>query len=97
MGKPAILSWNGSIFEYLMPPLFLPSYRDTLLGESELTAIDFQRDYARARKAPWGISESAFATTDTQGTFKTVKRSDIASPAKAKVTGSKLLTFFPFV
>lgn len=69
-GKPSILSWNGSIFEYLMPPLFLPSYRDSLLGESELTAIDFQRDYARARNVPWGISESAFATTDTAGTFQ---------------------------
>ncbi|PUB12428.1 GH36-type glycosyl hydrolase domain-containing protein [Yoonia sediminilitoris] len=69
-GKPSILSWNGSIFEYLMPPLFLPSYRDTLLGESELTAIDFQRDYARARNVPWGISESAFGTTDTRGVFQ---------------------------
>ena len=70
MGKPSILSWNGSIFEYLMPPLFLPSYRDTLLGESELTAIDFQREYARARNVPWGISESAFGVTDRQGTFQ---------------------------
>lgn len=69
-GKPSILSWNGSMFEYLMPPLFLASYRDTLLGESELTAIDFQRDYGRDRDVPWGISESAFATTDAHGTFQ---------------------------
>ncbi|WP_112322260.1 GH36-type glycosyl hydrolase domain-containing protein [Oceanibium sediminis] len=69
-GKPSILSWNGSMFEYLMPPLFLPSYRDTLLGESELTAVDFQREYARARGVPWGISESAFGTTDADGIFQ---------------------------
>ena len=69
-GKPSILSWNGSMFEYLMPPLFLPSYRDTLLGESELTAVDFQRTYCAERKVPWGISESAFATTDMRGTFQ---------------------------
>ncbi|MDB4240865.1 cellobiose phosphorylase [Yoonia sp.] len=69
-GKPSILSWNGSMFEYLMPPLFLPSYRDTLLGESELTAVDFQRAYCRDRGVPWGISESAFGTTDTRGTFQ---------------------------
>ena len=69
-GKPSILSWNGSMFEYLMPPLFLPSYRDTLLGESELTAVDFQRVYCHERGVPWGISESAFGTTDTRGTFQ---------------------------
>ncbi|WP_439154203.1 GH36-type glycosyl hydrolase domain-containing protein [Yoonia sp.] len=69
-GKPSILSWNGSMFEYLMPPLFLPSYRDTLLGESELTAVDFQRAYARERGVPWGISESAFGATDAHGTYQ---------------------------
>lgn len=69
-GKPSILSWNGSMFEYLMPPLFLPSRRDTLLGESEITAIDFQRDYARERGVPWGISESAFGATDAEGTYQ---------------------------
>ena len=69
-GKPSILSWNGSVFEYLMPPLFLPSYRDTLLGESELTAVDFQRAYCHERGVPWGISESAFGTTDARGTFQ---------------------------
>lgn len=69
-GKPSILSWNGSMFEYLMPPLFLPSYRDTLLGESELSAVDFQRAYGRERGVPWGISESAFGITDTQGTYQ---------------------------
>ena len=69
-GKPSILSWNGSMFEYLMPPLFLPSYRDTLLGESELTAVDFQRTYCHERGVPWGISESAFATIDTRGTYQ---------------------------
>lgn len=69
-GKPSILSWNGSMFEYLMPPLFLSSYRDTLLGESELTAIDFQRAYALERGIPWGISESAFGATDAEGTYQ---------------------------
>ena len=69
-GKPSILSWNGSMFEYLMPPLFLPSYRDTLLGESELTAVGFQRAYCYERGVPWGISESAFGTTDARGTFQ---------------------------
>ena len=69
-GKPSILSWNGSMFEYLMAPLFLPSRRDTLLGESELTAVDYQRRYAEKRGVPWGISESAFGITDADGNYQ---------------------------
>ena len=69
-GQPSILSWNGSMFEYLMPPLFLPSRRDSLLGESELLAVDFQQRYAARRGVPWGISESAFAATDSEGNYQ---------------------------
>lgn len=69
-GKPSILSWNGSMFEYLMPPLLLPSHRDTLLGESELTAVEFQQSYAAERGIPWGISESAFGATDAEGNYQ---------------------------
>ncbi len=69
-GKPSILSWNGSMFEYLMPPLLLPSHRDTLLGESELTAVEFQQSYAAERGIPWGISESAFGVTDAEGNYQ---------------------------
>ncbi len=69
-GKPTVLSWNGSMFEYLMPPLFLPRKRDTLLGESESTAVEYQRRYARERGVPWGISESAFGVTDAEGNYQ---------------------------
>ncbi|MCK5506868.1 MAG: cellobiose phosphorylase [Thermodesulfovibrionia bacterium] len=69
-GKPSVLSWNGSMFEYLMPPIFLPSNRDTLLGESEVTAIDYQRQYAAERGVPWGISESAFGVTDASNNYQ---------------------------
>jgi cyclic beta-1,2-glucan synthetase len=69
-GKPSILSWNGSMFEYLMPPLFLPRKRDTLLGESESTAVEYQRRYAKERGVPWGISESAFGVTDADGNYQ---------------------------
>ena len=69
-GKPSVLSWNGSMFEYLMPPIYLPSNRDTLLGESEVTAIDYQRQYAKERGVPWGISESAFGVTDAESNYQ---------------------------
>jgi len=69
-GKPSILSWNGSMFEYLMPALFLPSRRDTLLGESEATAVEYHRRYAMKRDVPWGISESAFGITDADDNYQ---------------------------
>ena len=53
-----------------MPPLFLPGKRDTLLGESESTAVTYQRRYARDRGVPWGISESAFGVTDAEGNYQ---------------------------
>jgi cyclic beta-1,2-glucan synthetase len=69
-GKPSVLSWNGSMFEYLMPPIFLPTMRDTLLGESEITAVEYQARYAKQRGVPWGISESAFGVTDSDGNYQ---------------------------
>ncbi|SDD80620.1 cyclic beta-1,2-glucan synthetase [Sphingomonas sp. YR710] len=58
----ALVSWNGSMFEYLMPDIFLRSDPGTLLGQSDRTAVDLQRAYARAHGIPWGISESAYAS-----------------------------------
>ena len=69
-GQPTILSWNGSMFEYLMPTLFMPSHRDTLLGESEAISVEYQRRYARKHKIPWGISESAFGVTDADDIYQ---------------------------
>jgi cyclic beta-1,2-glucan synthetase len=69
-GNPSILSWSGSMFEYLMPALFLPGRRDTLLGESETTAVEYQRRYATERGIPWGISESAYGLTDAGGDYQ---------------------------
>ena len=64
-GEHSLLSWNGSMFEYLMPSLLLRSSPGTLLERSERTAVDFQRRHARALDMPWGVSESAFAERDS--------------------------------
>lgn len=69
-GHPTILSWNGSMFEYLMPTLFMPGHSDTLLGESEAICVEYQRRYARKLKIPWGISESAFGLTDAEEIYQ---------------------------
>ena len=56
-GKRTLLSWSGTMFEYLMPTLLLESYPDTLLGQSCRAAVQQQISYATEKKIPWGISE----------------------------------------
>ncbi len=55
-----LLSWGGTMFEYLMPLLFMRRYDNTLLGETYDNVVLWQRNYADRRKHPWGISESAY-------------------------------------
>lgn len=57
----ALMSWNGSMFEYLMPNIFLHSDPGTLLGMSDRTAIAIQVAFGKSHNIPWGISESSFA------------------------------------
>jgi len=66
----SLVSWNGSMFEYLMPNLFLRSEPETLLGQSNRTAVDMQHDYGRAHKIPWGISESAYSLMGTDRAYR---------------------------
>ncbi len=63
-GSPTLLSWSGSMFEYLMPLLVMPSYENTLLDESYRGAVNRQREYGAKRKIPWGISESGYNAID---------------------------------
>ncbi len=63
-GGVALLSWGGTMFEYLMPRLLLPTYRGTLLDESARAAVDRQIEYGRQCRVPWGISESGFNALD---------------------------------
>ena len=58
-GHAMLLSWAGTMFEYLMPSLWMHTYPDTLLDRAGLEAVRAQRAYARLRGVPWGISESA--------------------------------------
>ena len=58
-GEPVLLSWSGTMFEYLMPLLWMRPYPDTIIDRSMRAAVRAQREYARRRGVPWGISESA--------------------------------------
>jgi cyclic beta-1,2-glucan synthetase len=66
-GVPTLLSWSGSMFEYLMPLLFTRSYQGTLLDESCRMAVRRQREWGRAHRVPWGCSESAYRAVDLAG------------------------------
>lgn len=66
----SLVSWGGSMFEYLMPSLLLRSGVKTLLGQSERAAVDAQRRYADQRGIPWGTSESAFAFQDANRHYR---------------------------
>ena len=65
-GEQILLSWSGSMFEYLMPLLVMPSYENTLLDQTCKEAVERQIDYGKKRGVPWGISESGYNTIDAQ-------------------------------
>jgi cyclic beta-1,2-glucan synthetase len=64
-GGIALLSWSGSMFEYLMPLLVMPTFENTLLDETCHAAVRRQIRHGRHLSVPWGISESCFYLTDT--------------------------------
>jgi cyclic beta-1,2-glucan synthetase len=64
-GKRTLLSWSGTMFEYLMPTLFLQSYPDTLMDQSCRVAVEQQIEYAKEKNIPWGISESSYYNFDS--------------------------------
>src|SRR5690606_22563243 len=69
-GRKALLSWSGTMFEYLMPLLFMRTYPRTLLDETAYNAVSVQRFYGRSKNRPWGISESAYYALDLHLTYQ---------------------------
>jgi len=69
-GRAVLLSWTGTMFEFLMPSLWMRVYPNTLLERASIAAVKAQRDYARQRRIPWGISESAYFRTDESGNYQ---------------------------
>jgi len=64
-GMRALLSWSGTMFEYLMPTLFVESYPNTLMDQSCRVAVEEQIQYAAKKNIPWGTSESSYYTFDS--------------------------------
>jgi cyclic beta-1,2-glucan synthetase len=69
-GDPLLVSWSGSMFEYLMPLLVMPNYEHTLLGRTCRAAVEEQIAYGKLRGVPWGISESGYHRTDAHMNYQ---------------------------
>ncbi|HEY0563602.1 MAG TPA: glucoamylase family protein [Methylophilus sp.] len=69
-GDVSLISWSGSMFEYLMPTLLMQEYASTLLGQTCRTVVLRQIEYGRQRGVPWGISESGYNTTDASQIYQ---------------------------
>ncbi|OIO00482.1 MAG: cyclic beta 1-2 glucan synthetase, partial [Desulfovibrionaceae bacterium CG1_02_65_16] len=69
-GEPILLSWSGSMFEYLMPMLVMPSYEHTLLDQTCAAAVARQMDYGKKRGVPWGVSECGYNAIDMNRNYQ---------------------------
>lgn len=63
-GRRVLLSWSGTMFEYLMPQLLVQAFPNSLLDLACRGAVRVQEDYGRRRGACWGVSEAAFSALD---------------------------------
>jgi cyclic beta-1,2-glucan synthetase len=69
-GGSALISWSGSMFEYLMPSLVMRAPAGSLLAETNRLIVRRQESYGNELGVPWGISESAFSARDIEGTYQ---------------------------
>ncbi|MDQ3195930.1 MAG: protein ndvB, partial [Pseudomonadota bacterium] len=69
-GRRALLSWSGTMFEYLMPLLLTRSFKHSLLDQACAAAVASQIDYGGQRGIPWGISEAAFSALDAHQIYQ---------------------------
>ena len=68
--QPALVSWSGSMFEYLMPSLVMYTPSDSLLDRSCRLVIQHQQRYGALREVPWGMSESAYNLRDHEFSYQ---------------------------
>jgi cyclic beta-1,2-glucan synthetase len=69
-GQDALLSWTGTMFEYLMPLLFTRTFRNSLLDWACRQAVKLQIEYGQEQRVPWGVSESAYSALDANQIYQ---------------------------
>lgn len=67
-GRRLLISWSGTMFEYLLPVIYTGAVKHTLLGESMANAVAVQRSAAKG--TPWGVSESGYYAFDLQMNYQ---------------------------
>jgi cyclic beta-1,2-glucan synthetase len=68
--RGALVSWSGSMFEYLMPPLVMQERQGGILNQTNNLIVLEQMNYGRRLGTPWGISEAAFNASDHQMNYQ---------------------------
>ena len=68
-GHPVLISWTGTMFEYMMPSIWMRSYPDTLVSRTLSGVVAIQRAFGKEHGIPWGISESGWAGMDDHGHY----------------------------
>ena len=68
--RGTLMSWSGSMFEYLMPTLVMQEQQGGILNQSSQLSVRSQIEYGRRRGFPWGVSESAFNARDPEMTYQ---------------------------
>jgi cyclic beta-1,2-glucan synthetase len=68
--QDALLSWAGTMFEYLMPLLFTRTFNNSLLDWACRQAVKLQIEYGREKAVPWGVSESAYSALDANRVYQ---------------------------
>ncbi len=68
--RGALMSWSGSMFEYLMPPLVMKEPQGGILNQTSHLVIKRQIQYGRSKHVPWGISEAAYNGRDQELTYQ---------------------------
>ena len=66
----ALISWSGSMFEYLMPSLAMRAPVGSLLEQTNRLVVERQQSYGRSLSIPWGVSESAYNARDIEFTYQ---------------------------
>ena len=66
----ALVSWSGSMFEYLMPPLVMKEPLGGILNQTNNLIVRKQISYGRSKGVPWGISEAAYNARDRELTYQ---------------------------
>ena len=69
-GRQTLLSWSGTMFEYLMPLLFTRTFANSSLDQACHDALELQMEYGKEQGVPWGVSECAYSALDANQTYQ---------------------------